>query len=213
MDLDDVLNWISPPPLAKAEAAAVLPQVLAGKADPRILESVYSLFLKLDNASRGRLIFAFCEKIPEKVDAEIRGIVLREGLSRSRVASLLREEGYSMAMIIRWVVAQPPETIMDDLERAAFDKLADPVTLYRGGHGRRRKAAAGLLWTPDFERARLFTYQRSRLFEQSAILVSAEFPKDAVLTYLSYGDGADVVVNYRRARKIRALVEFQPAGN
>jgi len=107
---------------------------------------------------------------------------------RGRIAELLREACAKVALL----------DVLEPEERAFFSALPPLVSVWRGCEGGRER---GLSWTTDQQIATKFAFgQRCR--NSAPTFVRAEIPKQHVFGVFLSRQESELVVDYRRLRKI-----------
>jgi hypothetical protein len=97
--------------------------------------------------------------------------------------------------------------VMNDEERAALAALPPLVPIYRGiGH---RRAALGLSWTIDRERAEWFARRFAGVAGRRPFLVSGKIERRHMLAYLGERKESEIVVDPDKVRE-RVISEMAP---
>jgi hypothetical protein len=109
--------------------------------------------------------------------------------NRSWFSSLLREALKEVRLI----------DLLDEPERAWFESLGDEIAIYRGCEKGRER---GMHWTTDINVAKGFAIG-VRCRNRHPTLVSAVIPKQHVLALFLGRRETEIVVDYRRLRRLR----------
>ena len=187
----------------RSDLKALLERALEGEDSPELAEEGHEVWMLCDDQRRVDLAWFCCEFL----DAElVQGAVLKDSWTHGMLGSPLTVTGYSHRRLMGWFRGAAPQTLMDETERKVFAALPDPLCVFRGGVGKTpKKAASGLGWTLDKDRAVFFADLFHRFFDQPRYVLQAEVPRSAVFAYLDDRTEREVVLNYRRVRNLTVL--------
>jgi hypothetical protein len=110
-------------------------------------------------------------------------------LYRTHIAKCLREARAEIELI----------ELLGPTERAFYEALPDPIPIWRGCEGGRER---GLHWTTNQALAQDFA-RGKRCFNKNPTLVTAEIRKQHVLAVFTSRKEDEVVVDYRRLRRLK----------
>lgn len=94
----------------------------------------------------------------------------------------------------------PAAPFLDGKDKEFFDGLPGVVTVYRGCSSDRVR---GLAWTTDIEIARQFARGHRQIEVPSPVVATAQIPKAAIYTVTMDRNEYEVVLNYRRLRRLK----------
>lgn len=94
----------------------------------------------------------------------------------------------------------PAAPFLEDQDKEFYETLPGVVTVYRGCSSDRVR---GLAWTTDLEIARQFARGHRQIDVPSPVVVTAQIPKAAIYTVTMGRKEFEVVLNYRRLRRLK----------
>jgi hypothetical protein len=170
-------------------------------ADAEKVEAAGAHWFLIGDERRGDfLTWCFCRRF--EIGAAPYGRVLAESWDRPKVGSLATAWGFSWKLVNKMFLAADRRHLMNDAELEFFSALPDSITLYRGSGNNvtPNRAARGMSWTLDLEKAQWFAQR-----DGDGFCLKAQVPKRNAFAYFDGRDEQEVVVRYASVRRFEVV--------